>query len=448
MKYRANLFVALLAFFSVFVVGCSQVASGSSIDDDIWMRTDEIEYRDGDWKFEKWNSSLSSLRGYFDSGKYTVPEEGKFSFGRNSNRLVTVNSWEPGIPQYGNFSFGPVENSQGYLVCFDKPDNQKYLLGFVEESYLYDENFESFEEVQKVIRVIEPIEKGNRLYFPLESDLFEDVNDGSYDLKMVQLYYENGSLYKGALKNIVVASTDGKDYPLSFNVNLIVAGSYRGTKDDLSEEELADKILFRLNRAMNPGGITVKKVNVLYAKDHPVVGSEFPDSKDVIFKRTSGGHGLLDSLAHWPGHEGEINFVLGYYIIDEIGGSESVGGFSPLSGHIYNGLEEDQLYFSNDYISMATHALKGEFQHSSDMIASTALHELGHFFGMKHTSDEGGFDDYGDTPECMNYGHNSDSCPDRHYVMFPIGVNDWEYSTFTPQQMDAARYYLTWTPHK
>ena len=449
MEKRPLLFAALWVFFSLLVAGCSQVASGPPTDDDIWSLAQEIEYRDGGWEFEDWTFSLKGHQDFFELASYAVPEEGQFLLDSSSNRFVSVNTWEREISRYGNFSFGPVEKSQEFMISFDKPDNQKYLLGFANGYYRYDEDSESFEYVYEVDRVIEPIEDGGRLYFPLGSVLFENLADGSSYYSVVQLYYEDGSPYTGALNNIVVADADGKDYPLEFNVNLIVAGKYEGTSDGLSAEKLAAKILDRLNSAMNPGGITVRKVNVLYAKDHPVVGEEFPDSKDVFVSRTfEGRQGSLDSLAHYSGHEGEINFILGYYVVDEIDGSETVGGFSPLMGHIYNGEEDDQMYYSDDCIFIVTHGLKGEYNYSSDMIASTALHELGHFFGMSHTSDANGFDDYEDTPECANYGLDYSLCPDRHYVMFPTGVNDWEYTTFTPQQMDVARFYLTVTPHK
>ena len=450
MKKGPILFIALLVFFSLLAAGCSQVASGSADDDDIWNLATDIEYRDGNWEFEEWNVSLRGHRDYFESASYAVPEEGAFSFESISDWDVMVNMWEKEIPQSGNFTIGPVLESQDYLLSFDKPDNQKYLLGYVEEFFLYDEDSESFDEEYRVVRIIEPIEDGNRLYFPLSSVLFEDFMDNSPYYKMFQLYYEDGSPYTGALNNVVVANANGDDYPLEFNVNLVVAGKYEGTSDGLSVEKLADKILKRLNLAMNPGGITVRKVNVLYAKDHPVVGENFPDSKEVIITRSSGDRlGSLDSLARYPGHEGEINLVLGYYIVDEIDESESVGGFSPFWGQIYNGEEDNKIHDSDDCIFMATHGLKGGYNFSSDIIASTALHELGHFFGMLHTSDVGGFDDYEDTPECSNYASKKENlCKDRHYVMFPLGVYDWEYATFTPQQMNAARYYLTLIPHK
>lgn len=449
MKKRTFLFVAQLVLFSLLAVGCSQTASGPSTDDDIWSLAQEIEYRDGNWKFEDWNFSLNGRQDYFELANYTDPEEGKFLFDSSSNRFVSVNTWESIIPQYGNFLFGPVEKSQEFMISLDKPDDQNYLLGLTNRYQRYDEDTEYLDYVYRVVRVIEPIEDGNRLYFPLGSVLFDYLEEGSSVYKMVQLYHEDGSLYTGPLKNIVVAGADAKGYPLEFNVNLVVAGKYNGTSDGLSAEKLADKILERLNRAMNPGGITVRKINVLYAKDHPAVGDEFPESEKIVITRASGGmHGSLDSLAHYSGHEGEINIVLGYYIVDEIGGSETVGGFSPLMGHIYNGEEDDQMYYSDDCVFIVTHGLKGEYHFSSDMIASTALHELGHFFGMNHTTDASGFDDYDDTPECTNYARDYRVCPDRHYVMFPTGVSDWEYSTFTPQQMDVVRYYLALNPHK
>lgn len=69
------------------------------------------------------------------------------------------------------------------------------------------------------------------------------------------------------------------DYTETFELDatLVIAGKFMGTRDDVSAKKLAEKILDRLNMGLNPGRITVRSMQVLYAKDHPTVGSLFPD---------------------------------------------------------------------------------------------------------------------------------------------------------------------------
>ena len=82
------------------------------------------------------------------------------------------------------------------------------------------------------------------------------------------------------------------------------------------------------------------------------------------------------------------------------------------------------------------------------------IHELGHFFGLDHTTalaTSPVFDTVDDTPECSDIISNIESlekCPDFGYIMFPITDYSYEYATFTPQQMDVIRTYLSSRPHK
>ena len=88
---------------------------------------------------------------------------------------------------------------------------------------------------------------------------------------------------------------------------------------------------------------------------------------------------------------------------------------------------------------------------SAQEVADVALHELGHFFGLYHTTEIGGtdVDEYEDTPECTDMALNYYSeCEDRNYIMFPFVQLDWAYATFSPQETDVIRMYLATVPHK
>lgn len=105
------------------------------------------------------------------------------------------------------------------------------------------------------------------------------------------------------------------------------------------------------------------------------------------------------------------------------------------------------------YISLVTHQNGGEVQLLSRNITSAAVHELGHFFGLDHTSSWGSspsYDNISDTPECTNITADISvftKCPDYGYIMFPYNYQ-YEHATFTPKQMEVIRSYISSVPHK
>ncbi len=240
---------------------------------------------------------------------------------------------------------------------------------------------------------------------------------------------------------------DKKMYPMKFNANLIVAGAYMGTTDGVTIYELAEKIKSRINRALNPGGMAVREVNVLYAKDHPIVGGRFSDAEIAEHDMLSPDR-LMDTLALWPGHAGEVSIILGHYIYDGMGEEGVEVGFSPCPGRIYGEDDEGEA----DYIAIVSHGKReAKRGYTSTQIANVTVHELGHFFGLMHTTEIGGmeFDEYEDTPACPKMLLDGiDECADRNYIMFPLEQNDWAYSTFSPQETDVIRMYLATMPHK
>ena len=113
-------------------------------------------------------------------------------------------------------------------------------------------------------------------------------------------------------------------------------------------------------------------------------------------------------------------------------------GFAPLKGEIYTGDNK------GDYVTISSNDL------TSSVIANVAIHELGHFFGLGHTSDDEygyEYDPFDDTPECdsTDFYHN---CPDYGYIMFPTEDYHYSHSKFTTQQMEIIRYYLYSHAHK
>lgn len=302
--------------------------------------------------------------------------------------------------------------------------------------------------------VIMPIEHNDRWYYMLDAAEL-GFTDEPVTLVRYTMDSDDGDfwIYSTRATNLIISDENYTGYTKNFNVNLIVAGKYMGTSDNVTIDQLAERIHARLNLALNPGGIGVRKVNVLYANEHPTVGSDFPQSEEFLhYRDDTKRNPSLNKLSQWPGHEGEITFILGHYIADDAG----AGGFSPMPGYVYNSLTPMKCEGQRTcpkYISLVTHQNGGEVQLLSRNITSAAVHELGHFFGLDHTSSWGSspsYDNISDTPECTNITADISvltKCPDYGYIMFPYNYQ-YEHATFTPKQMEVIRSYISSVPHK
>ena len=257
-RILSTLFLSLV--FGQFLVGCSQVVSNPYEDE---FDESGMYYVEGDWTFAPWDSSVLFNVSFFDSVKYSVlpeAEYGTFLSGRSVFKNEMLSEEDS-----GKLIIVKKEGQSRAMLSFDKVEGEQPLLGlYVKEPVDEEHDF-------RIEKLIEPIEKNGRTYYPIDTSVFDLSGYTLY----AQLYNSDGSLYEGTVKKVFLTDETVKVYPLELNVNLIVAGKFMGTVDNVSVDELANVILERLNKALNPGGIVVRDVNVLYAKDHPSVGSHF-----------------------------------------------------------------------------------------------------------------------------------------------------------------------------
>lgn len=399
MRQKLN-FVLLLFVFSLLASGCSHVISNpcASGEGDCIELDYEVgfthSYVDSGWQFDEWKYVPYFFDDMFDSVEYEL--EVRDTFEIRWGKYLSLNQILPASDSvYFHF-----ENSKSnrYVFSMDKNGKAPPIL----KVSTFSASIECF---------VKAIEKEGRWYYPIDMD---EINPGEW-FTALALYNSDTSAYTGKVKNVSVYDSD-KVWPLDFDVNLVVVGKFMGTSDKASIEEVSERILARLNQALNPGGIHARNINILYAKDHPTVGKNFTKDEPYIVPHTNTyDDDPLIELGHWPGHEGEIIMVLGYYIVDE---NESPLGFSPKPGTIYY----DGSEWGASHVTLATHYESGKSTLSSQTIGNVAIHELGHFFGLDHTTEL------------------SD-------IMYPQ-QSDETNVTFTPQQMDVIRMYLSTNPHK
>ncbi|MFT4705911.1 MAG: hypothetical protein ACI81R_003627 [Bradymonadia bacterium] len=78
----------------------------------------------------------------------------------------------------------------------------------------------------------------------------------------------------------------------------------------------------------------------------------------------------------------------------------------------FHGVAGSALVFTAEYLS-----------NDAEGVGQTMAHEVGHFNGLRHTSEHGGdsWDPMNDTPECSNPDRGA-SCPDAGNLMFPFSL--------------------------
>lgn len=288
----------------------------------------------------------------------------------------------------------------------------------------------------------------------------------------------DGKYYEGEVNNI--SFTGVGSYSDHFSINLIVVGSMEKTLDGKSIDELSSYMLKTFREKYY--GVTIDTLYVRYAHNHPTLGAYYPADQPWVAGASSEDL-FVSELSGWP-EEGLSN-ALNIMLVHSIKNEDVMGYARLFSGTLGAGNQSSVVI--GEYVKKKN----GYELLSSYNIVMTAVHETGHFFGLRHTSttrrDLGLFDDteddgyigdlsnvedgLTDTPFCDyilrsglyksgestgdyalergSYVSKSGihSCPDLDNIMFPVTLDDVGEVSFSKQQMEIIRSSLMIFPH-
>lgn len=280
--------------------------------------------------------------------------------------------------------------------------------------------------------------------------------------------------YAGKVKGLAFSGVG--ENSLRFSLNLIVVGEYGGTSDSVSLDSLSRLMLAGFRGAFAKNGVSVDTIFVHRASERMDLETAYPDNKPWLAGRSSLDY-FLSELGGWPEGFGEpgvfdaLDLVLVHRI--EMAG---VLGYSVFFGGSLGGGE-------GSTVVVGTHYYLGgmeEYSQSAKTIVETAVHESGHFFGLRHTTstvsdieatgDASNVEDgIEDTPYCgkvilakaaapevlapkpfvafpRSVLFKTGECPDALNPMFPT-ASDGTLEPFTAGQLSIFRKNLALYPH-
>ncbi len=338
----------------------------------------------------------------------------------------------------------------------------------------------------KRVRAIDPQIVGNR--FVYEFDCKENEMRPWFTSLSV-----DGAFYKRKLKNLKLTATGA--YSDRLSINLIAVGQIDETADGLNLDELA-KLTLRAFRKYY-SSVTIDTLYVRKAHEHPTLGKNFPASKPW-YAGISSDDVFLTELGGWP--EEKVKNALDLVLVHSlnVGDIEGVLGYSRLFSGNLGGGDQSTVVIGEYY-----HGAGGDIVLSSEEIVMTMLHEVGHFFGLRHTTsttedfknmgnDYSNYEDgMASTPYCKwlltsklykshevvkkpkseftgpfyyvtretpytaegefdlgeAYGDDELSCPDVTNIMFPVTMMGLKMEPFTDEQLGLIRSSLMLFPH-
>jgi hypothetical protein len=328
------------------------------------------------------------------------------------------------------------------------------------------------------LRLYRLIPKGDQYMYTTDQLIEGKLSEGQwrYDfnanfssqIDWLTILEQKGKRYETPLTNLHFAGWGSNSSHIS--LNLWITGKYVPPAGGETPQELAKLILAGYRTAYGPAGITVDTVYLQYASSHRLSGKSFPDSLPIVAEDIESRFDSLgNGLAHPYSEALDLVLIFGFQ-------EEGMLGLSPLFG---KNLEAGEA----GVVLLSTHRSSAGLQDftavGSEVMVATAVHETGHFFGLRHTTvtqrdmmASGDFsaeeDGIGDTPWCPGLaylvgtrdipvsskflsrkfiaGLAAYQCPDAENPMFPYST-DVIMGAFTEGQGAILAKNLSIFPH-
>jgi len=281
---------------------------------------------------------------------------------------------------------------------------------------------------------------------------------------------QKGKRFSGTLSSLTLTATGNQSN--HFSIVLWLTGQYVSPDSGQSSDQLAKALLAEFRAVYGPAGIVVDSIYVRKATSHPIVGGNYSDKVKVI---STGLESRFDSLGY--GLTGVEASALDLVLVTAFSETGLLGE-SPLFGL---SLEAGESGFVVIATERRSDTGTGYIQVGAEDIVTTAVHEVGHFFGLRHTTattrDMQSAGDYSltedglrDTPWCLGLNalvgdrfniqsthgtlarhwlvglSSALACPDANNLMFPYAVSG-SLDTLSPEQGAMLLKTLRLFPH-
>ncbi len=193
--------------------------------------------------------------------------------------------------------------------------------------------------------------QGTQEIFYLKSDLSKPR------FFVAQLLPPDGELAAQRLQSVKLVSL-GTASPNSLKIKLIFVGKLQGMATDVAKTNFANSFFKEIDAIFSPHGLSVEGLQEIVDPQGPTRVVPFSSRFTPLDGTRSPGYVhfyLVDSIAPPP------NSDPGGYIL----------GFSPREAMDLSSQPESRVVLGNRYINISS-------------LATTAAHELGHFFGLRH----------------------------------------------------------------